>query len=294
MDLLSVNDKNGLDRVYILVNSVKLTKKEETKVVYHLILEDVDEKVKQYFEPLNDETFKVDLIDIAPFKQKINLPKGKNQCKVNYYTIVRCLGPAYFANIDKMLYLDTDIVLLQNGIEQLFETDMTNYYMAGVEDIMINHFPKLHFEIQNTKTKTYINSGVTLFNYKLIRENGLDKQLEKWCLNWNHDQLDLNWIDQTLLNYLLRDKVKLLDYKFNDYSLVLTNLVFNDVKQVLKSKYNYTEPINSIKNAVILHFLGDGKPWRPINEQVAVKYFPYIGVAIRIWKHIESVLKRGE
>ena len=291
IDLFSVNDKNGLDRVYVLLNSVKKTKLPDTTIHYRLIIEGVDDSIKQYFSDLQSEDFKIEYFDTEWFKQRINVPTEGLYCSSNYYTMVRCLCPSYFKQLDKVLYLDTDIVLLQRGIEELWETDITDYYMAGCEDIIVTRFERLQCQRVNSKNRTsYINGGVILFNFKLIREAGLDVVLAKWCQNWNYEQLKPYYLDQTLLNYICRDKIKYVDYKFNDISLVTSVVVYKLQQQYLKQKYGYPYPVNSINDAVILHFLGDGKPWREVNQRV----YPYYPVAKQVWKAIQKELKKNE
>ena len=292
IDLLSINDKNGLDRVYILLNSLKQTKQADTEVTYHLILEDVEHNIA-YFEDLVSDDFKLEFIQLTPFLDRINLPEFKYQAPANKYTMIRCLTPSYFSSIDKMLYIDTDTVFLQEGVEQLFNTDLTDYYLAGCEDIFISRMNLFTFERQNTKNHyTYINGGVILFNFKKIREDGLDLKLVEMCSNWNLDELKPNWLDQTLMNYVFREKIKLLDYKYNDFSLVTSVTTQPVHSKYLKEKYGYNDMVNSVKDAVILHFLGQMKPWIPRVRQESC--FPFSNATRQIWKKIEGTLKKDE
>lgn len=295
IDLLSVNDKNGLDRVYMLLNSIKMTKQEETQIYYHLLIEDVDEAIKEYFSDLLSDDFKIQFTDCRQFEDKIKMPEDVTYyAKVNYYTMIRCLCPSYFTQIDKMLYLDTDIVFLQHGLEDLWNIDIEQYYVAGAQDIIITNYKPCQIELKNLKQpQKYINGGVLLFNYKLIRENGLDKQMAKWCLNWNVNQLQPFYLDQTLINYLCKNRIQYIDYKFNDFSLTTSTYIFSSQQHYLKQKYGYNNPINSINDAVILHFLGELKPWKNYNYEKAQKYYPYVLVSKKIWQHLCAVLKKG-
>lgn len=295
IDLFSVNDKNGLDRVYMLLNSIKMTKQEQTVINYHLLIEDVDCEIKDYFADLVAEDFNIQFVDCRQFEDKIHLPKnGKYYAKVNYYTMVRCLCPSYFKQIDKMLYLDTDLVFLQHGIEQLWQTDIDQYYIAGVEDIIITRYKQCQIELKNLKQpEKYVNGGILLFNYKLIREDKINEKLVDWCMNWKLDQIQPFYLDQTLLNHLCREKIKYVDYKYNDISLVTSIFTFPSHIQYLREKYGYKEPVNSIQNAVILHFLGDAKPWKNFDADKAKNVFPYFIVSQKIWNHLKKVLQKG-
>lgn len=289
IDVASVSDKNGLDRVYILLNSLKKTKKDDTVIHYRLVLEDLNDEVKQYFKDLQSEDFVIQYIDTDWFKQRINSPRW------SYLYYVRCLFPTYFKSLDKLLYLDTDAVFLQGGVECLWETDITNYSFAAVSDIMVNIFPNLRAEKNNCETEFYINSGVCLFNLKRMRQNDKAKELVNWVFDWKLNLLKPYLMDQSLLNYLFRNgEIKQLDFKYNDYSLVLNKYVFPSVSNYLKQKYGYQEPIQSVKDAVIIHFLGEMKPWKKNNEKTE-SISPYVQVCKQVWKKVvEELGKKDE
>lgn len=286
LDLCSVSDVGGIERVYILLNSIKQTKQDDTIINYRLVMDVVDDKVKQYFKQLQSDDFTIQYIDANWFKQRINPPHR------NYFYYIRLLFPTYFKDVDKLLYLDTDLVFLQKGIEQLWNTDITNYSVAAVVDIPVNKARVLTFELRQTKAKEYFNSGVLLMNLKRIRQKKLDIELTTWCLAWNTTILNPLIMDQTLLNYLFRDEVKYLDYKFNDYSLMVSNGVHNCCRDYLKQKYGYQQLPHSVKNAIVLHFLGQLKPWQ--NDPKREGMFPYMKVAQQIWKNIKQELGKKE
>lgn len=284
IDMISVSDKKGLDRVYILLHSVKKTKQDDTVVYYKLVIEDLDDKVKQYFADLQSDDFKIEFIDTAWFKNIIHSPRW------SYLYYVRCLFPIYFQQLDRLLYVDTDLVFARQGIEELWNEDLTKHSLGAVQDIMVNTFPNLLPEQRNCKTKCYINSGVCLFNLKRIRNTGKAQQLANWVKNWNKNELMPILMDQSLLNYLFRDgEIKELKYKYNDYSLVLNYYVFPYVKKYLKQTYGYNEPAYSVQDAVILHFLGQMKPWKQNNEKTE-SISPYVKACKQIWKDIQKQL----
>ena len=288
IECISVSDKNGLDRVYILLNSLKQTKQKETVVEYRLVIEGLDEETKQYFADLQSQDFIIDYIDSGWFRQRINSPRW------SYLYYVRCLFPTYFTCLDKLLYFDTDLVFLQEGVEELWNEDVKNYSLAAVSDIMVNIFPNLRTEKENCETSLYINSGVCIFNLKRMRQIGKAKQLANWVFDWKSNLLQPYLMDQSLLNYLLRNgEIKQLKYKFNDYSLVLNDYVFPFVKKYLKQTYGYQEPVNSVKDAVILHFLGQMKPWKQ-NNQKTEAISPYAPACKEIWKNIKKQLGKED
>ena len=278
IDCISVSDKRGLERVYVLLNSIKHIKKPDTTISYRLVIEDVDDRVREYFSDLESDDFKIEYYNTLRFKEHINPPHR------NYFYYVRLLFPTYFKDIDKILYLDTDLVFVQKGIENIWNIDLTDKSIAAVTDIPVNVAQCLRTELNQTKTKDYFNSGVMLMNLKRMRDTGKARQLVRWCFSWDRSILNPTIMDQTLMNYLFRDDVVYMQYKYNDYSLMLSNGVLDVCKKYLNIVYGYEEPPESIKDAVVIHFLGELKPWE--EDARKEQMFPYRAAAKEIWNKI--------
>ena len=99
---------------------------------------------------------------------------------------------------EKFLYLDADTLIL-NSIQELFNTDISNYELGVVRDYMGRHF----------YGRNYFNSGVMLMNMKKIIETGLLDKTRKMCSEKN-----FFLVDQTALNKCVNSKLILPD-KFN-------------------------------------------------------------------------------
>lgn len=159
--------------------------------------------------------------------------------------------------IDKILYLDSDVIVRHN-IAELFSEDIDNYYIAGVEDIvgkvLIDNY-------RLSKTTTYINSGVMLLNLKKLRNFDLISELKKIPEYF----IANNFGDQDLINYWFQDKILPLDLKWNlcyPYRSTYDNL-------------NYYHEI--AKDPSIFHFITDAKPWiAGKNPKFKSEYFKYL------------------
>ncbi len=75
---------------------------------------------------------------------------------------------------DKILYLDTD-VLCRGYFSEFYDTDMTDFDIAGVPD----RYGKWFFG--NIMKHNYLNSGVLLMNMANIRKNGLFEKCRQLC-----------------------------------------------------------------------------------------------------------------
>lgn len=134
-------------------------------------------------------------------------------------TYYRLLAPDLFAAYEKVIYLDSDIVV-NHDMAELYATDLTGYLMAAAYDTHVVAYctqtPPLEqrdYNIQTLKLKRpeeYFQAGVSLFH---VRE--LNRQFEKGYLINQAANHELRWLDQDLINMLFQGKIKRLPNKWN-------------------------------------------------------------------------------
>lgn len=256
MDIFSVSDKKRKDTLYVELRSIKESKEEQTVVNYYLIIEDLDDDYKQYFEDLKSPDFNIIFLNARDYQQYINPPQK------TYLYYVRCLAPRIFPNLDKILYLDTDVVAINVGIEQLWDTKVDTKYVAAVTDIEIQYNDL--YQMKNVgKTDNYFNSGVMLLNLKRMRQNDIDTKLEEYLLNWPKE-LKCVLYDQTILNYVFGNEVKIISSKWNNSIL---SLVYKD-ERAYQNYYGTQNLKKKIEDAVLIHMKGP-KPWDAVSQWTA-------------------------
>ena len=154
----------------------------------------------------------------------------------DYYTITtyyRIFLPDLFPLFNKGLYLDSDIVLLDD-VAKLYFTDLGDNLVGAVPDASVqlykefcNYVDKV-IEMDHSK---YFNAGVLLMNFKKLREYGFEKRVISLLKKVTFKVAQ----DQDLLNYLCKDKALLIDAKWNvmplgerqeNPSLIHYNLMF--------------------------------------------------------------------
>jgi lipopolysaccharide biosynthesis glycosyltransferase len=158
--------------------------------------------------------------------------------------------PDLILNQDKVLYLDSDIVI-QKDLAGLFKIDIEDYYAGAVKDIGQTD--------NNLNIKNYFNSGVMLLNLKLMRENNASTAL----LNIRKSLSNLSFMDQNCFNILFDKKIKFLPFIYNCfYQLFLQRKDKYTLEYINKYfRTNYSS-LNDIKrDSYIIHFAGDDKPW---------------------------------
>lgn len=159
-------------------------------------------------------------------------------------------------HVDKVLYLDSDIVV-RSKIDELWETNMEDGALGAVYQHTDWALSNKSFERLGIKREQgYFNAGVLLINLEYWRKNQVTEKLFSF-INNNYENIRSH--DQDVLNAVLGDKTIALDCKWN-----LLNLFFSqDVsKYEFPSHIHYlTDLGNTIKNPVIVHFVFVPKPW---------------------------------
>lgn len=169
---------------------------------------------------------------------KLNFKCSSRLTPTAYY---RLILPYAFPEYDYCLYLDADTVICKS-IDPLIKFSDQIKYIGGVYSLVKNDSwaaNQLHY----IKTSTYINSGVLLMNLKALRE---DHFIDK-VFNINPSFYHSAWMeDQTIINEIYKNRITLLDPKYNYF--IKTHLPYfmnSEIKDLLN------------KDAIIYHFVGN-------------------------------------
>lgn len=186
-------------------------------------------------------------------------------------TYLRFMLHTLLPQIDKVLYLDTDI-LVRTSLKKLWETDISDYYFAGVKGT--NNFADkwdayaefdYYDELEGLRGK-YINAGVLLMNLKRIKETGIEAiWLEKARKNYEYQ-------DQDIINITCKEQILCLPLKYNLAAYLIPKWY---KKYYIQGIYSKEECMDAYRHPVILHFAGD-KPWNNRNAHRADAWWDYV------------------
>ena len=151
--------------------------------------------------------------------------------------------------IDKVLYLDSDIII--NGdISELWENDITNFAVGAIPDMDEGNL-NIYRRLQYSPKLGYFNSGVLLINLRYWRENNL---LKAYLEFWKDYPDRVVYHDQDILNYVLREQKKHLPLKYN----VQMPALF----KVVNISWEYDEQLQeALARPVVIHYTTSEKPW---------------------------------
>ena len=156
-------------------------------------------------------------------------------------------------SLDRVLYLDPDIIVIK-PLDELYNTEFgENYYVAcsHTKEILTG-INRIRLGIKNNAP--YINTGVMLMNLELLRREQTTREVIEYVKKYGkHFILP----DQDVITAVYGEKVKLVDtlkYNLSDRLITMNNLspLINEIIDM-----EWVE-----KNAVIIHYYGENKPWK--------------------------------
>jgi len=286
-DTITIATTATLDRkenVYILLNSIRENKRMDTQITFYLFAPKTEiPEFQRYMTGIPSEMFKVTIMDVDWFADKVDT-RGTIR---NHLYYARCLFPQVFLTTDKLLYMDIDMACIGPGIEELWNEDIEGCWVGACIDPTWQYCPYFSHDPINCGTDHYFNNGMMLMNLKQIREDGKDKEFAEWCMHWDKTKLVCHCFDQTLCNYLLKDKVRLLNTRYNN-SLLASLGVAEDAYALYMEEQGYDEPLDSLREAVFLHFCGSKKPWDSEALACDKNEYPYKDEAVDLWRQIRE------
>ncbi len=158
--------------------------------IYFLIEDD------EFPYPLPKE---VECINVSnqPWFKKGECPNWYD-CWGGYMVLIRAAYAKLFPHLDRILALDNDTIV-NKDISELWDLDLTDYYMTGVRDTE-------KFNVNGL----YVNVGSIMYNLDKIRADGKDDEGIK-LLNY----IRLEMPEQDLFNSIFRGKILELPSKYN-------------------------------------------------------------------------------
>ena len=232
---------------------------------FYILNRGLTEKNKQILFKLKKiKNFNMTFVEIDTEKFNICPLTTKHITIDTYY---RYLIPSLFKDLDKVLYLDCDIIV-KSSLKDMFNTDISDFYAAVVEDVA----PAVDSYKVKTKldVSRYFNAGVMLMNIKKMNEDNIVDRLFENTKKLA-DENKITWVDQCVLNYTLKGNVKFIHRKYN-----LQFAFLNDKDYVLKTiplaEYN-----EAIKDPVVIHYTTGIKPWNcNYHYKTGKEYFKYL------------------
>lgn len=218
----------------------------------------------ELLESLSNYFVSIECVNIVSYVGKTEI-KGCNHISVE--TCYRLYIPDVLSQYKKVLYLDTDIIVL-GDVAELFKIDLGNYAVGFVHDVectyLKDHCNELGFDFNSM-----FNAGVMLINTEQFKNQNIKENcLEILIEDSKKSNRKMVFMDQDALMSVVGNNYKVLDdcWNFQFQYLWRKESVYDD--------YLPRYEDNSEK-CCILHYAGNRKPW----------YYPELPKADIFWKY---------
>lgn len=234
----------------------------------YILQSDFDEQAKAEVESLAGEQVSCHFVDIDPSVFEGFPVSDRYPLQIYYRLAAPLLLPQ---DLDRILYLDVDLLVI-NSLNELYESDFEgNYYAA------CTHVKKILTKINQKRLGTqqevpYINTGVLLMNLSGLRNILSMAQIRDYA---NEKMRSFILPDQDILSALYGEHIKVLDtmkYNLNDTLILRHNI--NPTNERIDLEWIR-------RNCTIVHYCGKNKPWKD----------NYFGVLDVFWNENEASRK---
>ncbi len=210
--------------------------------------------------------------DVGALFDRYHLFERPNISMETYYRLVI---PEVFDAYDKVLYLDGDLIVLDD-VANLYSVDIGNCYLGAARDIAHqgnlnggNHqMEKYYKQFGCQDYKNFFNAGVLIMNTKLFRADFTSRYLLDFA-----QQGAYMFQDQDLLNILCEGRIYDIGYEWNFYG---------DPEESYRGWFEkfaphkaYQDYLQAKKNIHIIHFAGNEKPWKFPEQEYAEIFWNY-------------------
>lgn len=252
ISMFFATDDNYVMFLSVALQSIIDNANKKFKYHVYVLYTSLNKKSVNSILKMEDNNFVIEFVNV---KEKMATISNKLFTR-DYYTnttYYRFLIADLFPNINKALYLDSDIVV-KGDISKLYNTNIfANYVGAINEEVMyINkEFYNYTNIVLDVKTERYFNAGILIMNLKEFRKNHIFEKFLQ-LINEKHFKVAQ---DQDYLNVLCKDHVYYLPLGWN--KTPIENTTFNNA--TLK----------------LVHYKINWKPWHYDNVLYGELFWEY-------------------
>ena len=243
-------DKNQFEGLVAIVNSILIHTKQKNRLFFNFLVDKNEKDIldKLLKKKLNLQNYYIKEIEEDKMITN-NVRVNRDNNIKNIMNFARFNFENEFSHLDKILYLDCDMIV-KEPIENLYDNfDNINYPFAAVKIKDFKNNDDIYSECKkmyNLKDEyPYFNAGVYCTSLKFWRQNGIKRNIIKIMIAHKKSKKGLFKLGtQPILNIAFANNFQVLEKAWNTGGL----------------GYKKVSP-DEINNAKILHWTGKQKPW---------------------------------
>lgn len=169
-------------------------------------------------------------------------------------TYNRLLIPELIPEYNKIMYHDVDVIFREDLSEIFLETDVSGYYIAGVNSPGgLNKEVREKRAVMGLDWREYILAGNIILNSELLRNNGVVEQFKNEVMTSKYEHQDMD-----IINIVCKGKIKRMSPEFCG----TVEIHFLGANQVVQDLYTLEE-LKICQDRGIIHYNGV-KPWNSL------------------------------
>ncbi len=269
INVVMITDEGYAMPTGVAVFSLKQNRAEDSRYRIYVLCNGMSDISKSRFMSMSEEAFEIILMDVTEDAERYKEVAVLNM-HVTATSLFKFDLPNYLPELDKAIYIDGD-VLIQHDLRELYDTDISDAYMAVVEDMkaMTRYDPPI-LEKLKLDYNRYFNNGVMVMNLDRLRRDNMPQKLLDYRIN------GINYFqDQDTFNAVTAQNVVFLSPMVNYRTTMDVDFTSEDI---LKYYLFDDVPLDAAERqskAVVLHLTGPHKPWKYQMMRLTEKYIGY-------------------
>ena len=255
--IVLITDSNQVMPVMVTITSILENRNKSRNYEVFVIGVELSDGEKNLIESLNSDNASVKVLNFENKYSSVESKLAHVSSACNFKFDI----PIIFKDYDKILYLDTDVIV-QSDLCSIFDIDISDKYAAVVKDmqaIITTDYA------QRTGCPNYFNAGMMLLNLKKLNEDGCNEKM----MQVNRTYQDM-CVDQDTQNRVIGHNCLYLPPKYNFMlnNFMHTEKVFRDFYQIGED-----EKVRPEKSEII-HYTWL-KPWMYKHLPLAKNWMKY-------------------
>lgn len=265
--VMLATDGNYFPQTYVTILSIVKNRTSKAFLAFHILMpEDVSDERKRPFFNMQHEYPNVSISFIIMGKELF--ADAKLSIKhISSPTFYRLKAPRLFPQYNKILYVDSDVIV-ERDLSELMGLDIGDCYIAGVKAASY-HYAKngnaLYCQQNGLPAiDQYVNAGVLVMNLDALRrENIEDEFIRRAKLGYRSQ-------DQDVINGACYGHIFQLPYKYN-CQITKYEPVPDQTRKIWSA-----EVIREAENQpIIIHYAAEVKPWADLSCALSDRWWKY-------------------